>query len=558
MNKMFLHRAAVGAALAGLGILAPACSLDRQPFTEISSAVVYTDFANYKPLLAKLYAGLATSGQKGPDGNVDITGIDEGFGQYLRAYWTQEELPTDEALIAWDDQTIKNYHAMAWSPSDVFNRAMFSRIYYQISACNEFLRRTGDGDLSKNGITGDQAAQVRTFRSEARFLRALSYWHALDFYGNVPFVTENDEVSAAFKPRQASRAEVFNYVESELKAIADDGGTAATQLLAPRTNEYARADKAAAWTLLAKLYLNAEVYLGAGNGKYTECITYCNKVFRAGYALNSSGGLPANTNTAYRNLFRADNHSSPEFIFPIAFDGIRTKGYGGTTYLVNASIGGAMRPAAFGVPNGGWAGLRTTSALVNLFPDTTQACPDRRFLFYTKGQTLNIVNVGGFASGFAFKKWTNKTSNGVDGSDPEGKFPDTDFPMFRLGDVNLMYAEAVLRNGSGGDRATALAKINDLRERAYNVRPGTVNQAGNITDSDLTLPFIMDERARELFAEGHRRTDLIRFSKFVSGYTWPWKGGVAAGRDADAYRVLYPIPTADLNSNPTLVQNQGY
>lgn len=125
--------------------------------------------------------------------------------------------------------------------------------------------------------------------------------------------------------------------------------------------------------------------------------------------------------------------------------------------------------------------------------------------------------------------------------------------MFRLGDVYLMYAEAVLREGSGGSQAQALAYINMLRERAYG------DAAGNITSGELTLDFILDERARELKWEAHRRTDLIRFDRFTGdSYTWQWKGGDFEGTSVEAYRTLYPLPVADLTANPKLTQNDGY
>ncbi len=313
----------------------------------VTAAVVFNDPDAYLQVLAKLYSGHALTGQQGPAGQPDIEGIDEGFGQYLRGYYYHQELTTDEAIIGWNDQTIKNFHDQDWTADDGFIFAFYSRIFYQIVICNEYLRETTDEKLSSRGVDANLAAQIKGYRAEARFLRALSYWHALDLFRNVPFVTEEDKVGSFF-PRQILAPELFAYIESELLAIENE-------IAAPRSNPYGRADRAAVWTLLAKLYLNAEVYINTP--RFTDCVTFCNKVIDAGYILEPK----------YDNLFRADNHRSGEIIFPITFDGIRTRTYGGTTFLVFGGIGGSMNPAASGVSTG-WGGMRTTRQFVEKFP----------------------------------------------------------------------------------------------------------------------------------------------------------------------------------------------
>lgn len=587
---------------------------------------LFNDPAAYKQVLAKLYAGLAISGQQGPAGLPDISGIDEGFSQYLRQYWLAQEVTTDEAVIGWADGSLPDYHEHDWTPSNEFIRALYDRIIYQVTACNAFLRETTPDKLAGRGVSGQLLTDVELYRNEARFLRALSYYHALDLYGNFPFVTENDEVGF-FYPQQISRTELFNFVESELVSIESG-------LAAPKSNEYARADQAAAWTLLAKLYLNAEVY--TGTGRYADVITYTNKVINAGYSLESE----------YKNLFLADNNTANGVIFPIAFDGLRTQSFGGTTFLIHAAVGGSMNPADFGI-NGGWGGTRTTSALVNAFnsgidisasnnaigaasnwglvgsatangwngPDmslyatgttnvfagffnlaegeikfrrdndwgfnygdnnadgslenggsnivvaaglykitfnfaglTYSIEKDPRAMFHTDGQKLEIESIPTFTDGYAVSKFKNVDKNGRVGSDTEGNFTDTDFPLFRLADVYLMYAEATLRGG-GGSEGSAISYMNNLRASA--------NNFGKVTSIDLN--FILNERARELYWEGYRRTDLIRFGKFTDGdYVWPWKGGVKEGISTPGYLDLFPIPSSDLNANPNLTQNAGY
>lgn len=488
----------------------------------LNASNVYRTTLDYKRGLAKLYASFVLSGQQGPAGQPDISGIDEGFGNYLRQYWNCQVLTTDEAVIAWNDATIKDFHWHTWTPTDVFISAMYSRIMYTVAICNEFIRASA----------GNADPEIQRFNAEARFIRALAYYHALDLFGNPPFVTEADRPGSFF-PRQISRSDLFNYIESELADIEDKVGN-------PRF-EYGRADKGAVWMLQAKLYLNAEVYINTP--KYTQCITALNKLFASGaYSLA----------TQYRHNFVADNHTSPELILAFNHDGQRTQTYGGTVYLIHASIGGSMNSMAiFGVQNP-WGGLRTTKAFVNKFSDIS-GDTDTRAMFYTDGQSLEINDIGVFTDGYGITKFRNRTLDGNLPPDPHPDFVDTDYPMFRLADAYLMYAEAVLRGGAGGSLSQALTYVNLIRQRAYG------DTSGNITPAQLNLDFILDERSRELYWEGHRRTDLIRFGKFTGGaYLWPWKGNVKEGTATPAFRDLFPIPATDLAANPTLVQNPGY
>jgi len=169
------------------------------------------------------------------------------------------------------------------------------------------------------------------------------------------------------------------------------------------------------------------------------------------------------------------------------------------------------------------------------------------------GWVWDITNVGTFTEGIGVTKWSNLSANGGPAPNKHTSFASTDFPMFRLADAYLMYAEAVVRGGSGGDIGTAVNYINALRERAYG------NNSGDITATDLTLNFLLDERGRELYWEGHRRTDLVRFGQFTNGtYVWQWKGNVKNGTQTASYRDLFPIPANDINANPNLIQNPGY
>ena len=503
--------------------------LTVQPRSTVTDAALFSDPAAYRAFLAKLYAGLAVTGQAGPDGSADIQGIDEGFSQYIRGYWQMQELPTDEVLIGWGDIGLPELNTQLWSAANPFIGAMFSRIFYQVALANQFLRETTDAKLASRNTSAPVKAQVAGFRAEARFLRALSYYHAVDLFGSVPLVNEDFDVSGL--PVQGSRAEVFAFVESELKAIRS--------LLPPtsRGDNYGRASQAAVDMVLAKLYLNAQVY--TGTARWADARAAAEAVIA-----NTAYSIDPN----FRRMFSADNHTSPELIFTVPFDGLRTRTWGGMTYLVHAAVGDNMDPADYGI-DGGWYGLRLRPEAVDRYEGGATGPDQRTSYFETTGRTKTIANIGSSNQGYAAPKYTNVTTTGARGS--HATFPDGDFPMFRLADAYLMYAEAVVRGG-GGSRATALGYINTLRQRAYG------NTTGNITDAQMTLQFILDERSRELLLEGHRRQDLVRFGQFSDVGVWSWKGGVAAGRTTEKFRDLYPIPSSERSANPTVKQNPGY
>jgi len=501
--------------------------------SRLTAEVAFDDPAAYKQFLAKLYAGISLSGQEGPAGAPDLAGLDEGFSNYLRLYWKMQELTTDEAVIAWNDGTIQDLHGQVWTSGNEFIRTMYSRLLYQVALTNEYLRQTTDAKLDERDVGAGLRVEIQTYRAEARFLRALTYWHAMDLFANPPFVTENDPIGA-FLPPQIQRADLFDYVEAELLDILDD-------MEAPRANEYGRADRGAAWMVLAKLYLNAEVY--TGTSRYADVITYTNNIIGAGYSI---------PNTPYFHSFLADNDSNgsqEEVIFTIPFDGLNTQAFGGMTFLTHAPVGGSMNPADFGI-NGGWFGVRATPTFIEQFPDEENSA-DGRALIYTDGQNKDITTIATFTDGYALSKYRNVDVDGNPGSDNSGNHTDIDFPMFRLADAYLMYAEAALRGG-GGSLGTATGYINELRGRAYG------DTSGDIAQSDLDLDFIIDERARELYWECHRRTDLIRFNQFSDNGVWQWKGGVQQGATTESFRDLMPLPATDLGINTNLDQNTGY
>ena len=526
-------RAIRSVAAAGLALLAGAGCTDvtTEPQSTVSAANIFNDPSSYRAFLAKLYGGLVVTGQQGPAGAADIDGIDEGFSQYVRGLWQLQELPTDEVVIAWGDESLPELNTMEWGSANRFITAFYYRVFYQIALANEFLRETTAEKLAARNAGSTLAAEVAQYRAEARLLRAMSYWHGMDTFGNIPLVDENTP-SLGAPPAQASRQQIYDFVVAEINAVRGD-------LPAAGAAEYGRFDQGAADMLLAKVYLNAEVY--TGTQQWAGALQAAERVIASNaYSLDDR----------YFDMFKADNNTSPELIYAVPFDGTNSRTYGGTTFLGHAAIGGDMKADEYGY-NGGWWGLRVTPQFVALFPGAGPTSPDRRAsIMFTQGQTLQINTLSDFKQGYTMPKYQNVTSDGEVGSNTE--FPDVDYPMFRLADAYLMYAEAVLR-GAGGSRAQALAYVNALRQRAYG------DASGNITDAQLTLPFLLAERARELYMEGHRRTDLIRFGVFTGGeYLWAFKGGPPAGEAVEPHLALYPIPASELLANPNLQQNPGY
>ena len=528
--KSIRYRAVLAVALVTALGVAGCTDLLVEPKSTVTGANIFDDEDSYRAFLAKLYAGLAVTGQQGPAGNSDIEGIDEGFGQYIRGFWQLQELPTEEAVIGWGDAGLPEVVTMEWGSQNQFVTAMYYRIFYQITLVNEFLRETTADKLADRGVSQQLQAEIQQYRAEARWLRALSYWHALDLFGNVPLVDENFVIGAT-PPEQATRAEIYAFVESELQAIRGD-------LPGVGQAQYGRADQGALSMLLAKLYLNAEAYgIGAA---YADAMDEAANVITGPYTLDP----------VYQDLFLADNHTSPELIFAIPFDGQNIRTWGGTTFLVAAAIVGNMNSADYGTGEK-WNGLRTTPEYVGLFENGANGPDHRSDIIYTDGQTLAVTAIGEATAGYGFPKYRNTLSTGGSGS--HSTHSDTDFPMFRLADAYLMYAEACLRSGGGGCEATALGYVNQVRQRAYG---GT---SGDITAAQLTLDFILDERGRELGWEAHRRTDLIRYGLFTGGdYVWSWKGGVQGGQAVSDHLALYPIPNTELIANPNLTQNTGY
>jgi hypothetical protein len=503
----------------------------------MTAAEAYSDPASYRKALMKIYSVWALTGQY-DENSTDIYNVaDPGLSQLFRAWWTLQVATTDECKIAWPDIYARELSALSWTNAkNEAIEAVYLRCMLIVAYVNEYLLNIGN-------YTNQTEAAI--FAAEARFCRALAYSVLLDQFGIPPFITEKNYNSM---PAPKSRTDLFLWIESELKEIAP-------ALSLPRQGEYGRADQGAAYALLARLYLNAEIYTGVP--KYSECIGACDSVIAGGYRLAGN----------YAALFKADNGENPdtkqEIIFPVCFDGAATKTTGGImAIIIGARDAGEVLLERDGV-NTGWGGYRTTQNLVNLFDfsdnnnKTADNIADSRGIFYSTGRSMDITTdwVNTFTSeGWAVYKFKNVTGNGSLGSDT--RYPDTDFPLFRLADIYLMYAEAVVRGGQGGSFSLAVDYVNQLRERAFGDTSHKINQAWL---QENNFQNILNERARELYWEGTRRTDLIRYGLFTAGdYVWPAKGGLIAGKGVDKKYNVFPIPVSDLTVNVNLDQNEGY
>ena len=539
MKNKFIH-SIIAASMLTFVLASCDKKLDTVPQNGYAPVDNYASATGYKSVLAKIYATLAISGSQGPAGNPDIGGnLDEGSQiSFIRMYFNCQELPTDEAIVSWNDETIHDFHDLKWTSSDKFLKGIYARPIYNVTLINEYLREATDEKLASRGITGTDATDIKNSIGEARFMRAFNYWVMLDLFGKSTFITEADGIGF-FNPKEIKRDSLFLYIEKELKA--------SETLLAPaRTAIYGRVDQGAAWALLARLYLNAKVY--TGTERYADALTYAKKVIDAGYSLRPN----------YPELFMADNDKQKdEFMFTINCDGLNTTSYGNTTFLIHAPCGADVDD--FGLTAGnGWGGYRATKGLADKFSDLTGAT-DKRALFTTSQfgtapAQLLISDPSNFAEGLHVAKYRNIRTDGAPVHDNPGKyFSDIDFPVFRLPEMYFIYAESVLRGATNGDLGTALTYMNAIRTRAFG------NTSSNINLSDLTLNYVLDERARELYWEGHRRTDLIRYGLLTTGtYLWPWKGGVQNGTAKEDKYNIFPIPAVNLTANPNLTQNTDY
>lgn len=528
---------------------------------------------NITGLYSKCYAGLIMEGN---DGTADFTIDDNGKSTLLRNLFNFNEVPTDEAVCWWSDGGIADVAYNKFDPGNATLKNLYYRLMSNISYENHFLSL-------------DAAKAEKTKYAEVRVLRAYSYFLMLDFFGDPTFI---DKISAE-TPRQAhsynskfesgksyTRAELlqlgreflFNWVKDELLAAEPDLLEAK-----PETDsdaDYGRIDKGTCWLLLSRLYLNAGTYLSQDNPYWKEALEYAEKVIESPYALfddsKMSEEAKANGYKPYDLLFMGDNGSngaSCEALLPLMQDGDKTQGWGGSMFYVAALWDATMQTVTAkdaATTANTWSGMRVRPQFVEKFftdpsvvvnksaKEIRNMNVDDRAILWGKGnsdgaRTLEIGDNDKFVKGIATPKWNNNYSNG--GTPHDSYNVDIDFFLFRVAEAYLNAAEAEMHlNGEGS--AKAKKYIDALRNRAHAA-----------VRASYTLSDVLDERARELYCEGLRRTDLIRFNQFGGSqatYKWELKGGSANGTTFDKYLNVYPIPSSEILSNKNLTQIDGY
>ena len=534
-------------------------------------ANVEADPDTYLPqVFAKCYSVLAVSGQSG-EGSSDMSGLDNGAGCYPRAIYMLNEFPTDETLWIWPDAGVVDIVTGTWANNNVNIYGTYSRLYIAIALCNDFIRQTLESGIDLTPAVRTDYNNVEQYRLEARALRALSYWYVLDLFGNGGWVDETMDYGDS--PLPITRKDLYNRLTTELEAII------AAWPAANAKPSYGRVGLDGVKALLAKVYLNAKVYTNGEVDGYEKCLNLCNQIIDAhkGSGFKSSG-LANN----YHALFAANNDqympggsnsAENEILWGIPYDATNIQAYGGTRFLMAAAFVNAtmadqkyyMSCLDYGL-NDQWGCMHARAEFSDKFNSTDVR--DDLWSKEAQGFTKENTEFSKFNNGYAAVKFTNLIMN-ADGSFPKADnskpiavdniaesakvlnvnaYPDTDLPVFRLADIYLMKAECFVM-GNQGNADEAVAAVNVVRERA-GAKPWT-----NVTANDL-----LDERARELYWENHRRTDLVRFNKFTSGYTWSWKGYVAGGTDMGSHMNVYPIPANVIAAQPEFgaYQNAGY
>lgn len=533
------------AGIASLSLVSCIGNLNTLPLNDYdaTSEAAYVSEASYLSGLAYINAYYNFVSQNDA-GASDLNFDDAGQSELIRQWLVLNDVPTSSLDIGWGDSYIAPLETHTWNTSD--NNAIiavYTRCMKGIALVNEYLLQTTDEKLAARGHEAF-AASIAQYRAEARFHRAMFYYILMDEFGNPPFAKE-ENIGGAL-PEQISRKDLFDWLETELLDLVSD----ASAMPAKGAVAYPRPTKDAAKALLARMYLNAEVY--TGTARWADAKTYAKQVIDNGYSLHPN----------YRELFMLDNGQTcgnDEFIFAVEYDVAKAQSWGGTTTLCNASFDDGMNKAVathLGITEidyvsaDTWNGYHIDPAFAEsnfelknvkwngngLGYDT--ATSDKRLFLYNAGADAEDYSRTVSTKGWRCWKWAYTYSDGTlfkrgGNESADWKLSSADFAIFRLPEMYYIYAESDARlNGGTTTDATAIGYIKALRTRAGLSAPG----------SSMTVEYILKDKAAEYLWEGQRRQDEIRMGIF----------------DSDPNRCIYPILESDRSANPNLKQNPGY
>lgn len=567
INKFLLGLAAVSM----VGLTGCVNDLDQSPKdpNSITSGQFGKNPKEYMAqVMGKCYSSLAVSGQSGPDGGSDISGLDGGTSNWARVIFMLNEFTTDEVSWIWPDVGVFDLCTSTWGSGNGNLYGAYGRLYTHIAVCNDFIRSVNDNVF---GLGDADMADAEQFKLEARALRDLSYYYIIDFFGNA--VRAWDDMAYGETPEQRTRKELFDMVTADLEDVLANF---------KESGVYGRVGKDGVEALLCRYYLNAQSWIG--ENMYAKCWEHAQNIIARHQGGGFQGSGLAND---YLALFCGSNDmfmpggslkDQNEILWGVPFEDPYVQSYGGTEFLIAAGISAASMPKVLYGLNADWSGMHAREQFADKFGFVGGLSADgRAYLWCTERQGFSKANdeFSTFTSGYASVKYTN-TKAQADGTLPRHQYddpgtgytfnwagvgennglpdmsqnyPDTDFPIIRLADVYLMAAECSLRGA--GDQATGLKYANLVRQRAG---------VAAWTAGEFNLKNMIDERARELYWENVRRTDLIRFDLFTgNAYTWAWKNNVRNGGSIPDYMKLFPLPSDIVATyGDKMQQNPGY
>lgn len=478
--------------------------------------------------------------------------------------WRAQEVTSDQLVIpkrpwGWfDDGVYQRLHRHTWTTDDDVVNQTWSRTYAGITNCNRIIYQIESGLIP---ITDEKEATL----AELKALRASYYAILCDFYGNVPIVTQFD-LPSGFLPEQNTRKEVYEFIVKEL--------TDNIPLLSKENNTatYGKFNKWAAFTLLAKMYLNAGVY--TGTPQWEKCVSACDSVIKsgAGYILEP----------AQKNVFLTENQNSKEIVLAIPMDEDYTNNW--NAFDLHMQTLQQENQATYNLKNTPWGGICAIPQFISTFDPADaryrnnwikgqQYTAAGQMLYVAQGdfagKPLSFVNElpglekGESVHGFRLGKFeikmgsTNRLSN--------------DYPLFRYAEVLMMQAESLLRLGRADEAAAIVTQVRQRNFTAdpskavvtgaqlkggsayqYGMKDAVNNQYSNEGGADLLYGRFLDELGWEFDQEGHRRTDMIRFGAFTKK---SWLSHAATNNNN---RTLFPIPRTEIQKNNNLTQNPGY